>query len=84
MSNTDTNTLEILKELIGEVSNDPVNQIGLDTSFTDDLHLDSLAIVSLLVLIERTFDVRIPDNLSSQLSTVGHVVVYLEQAEKVV
>ena len=45
----------------------------------DDLGLDSMAVIELLYRIEETFDIQIPDQDLVGLTTVGHVVTYVEK-----
>jgi acyl carrier protein len=45
----------------------------------DDLGLDSMAVIELLYRIEETFDLQIPDQDLVGLTTVGHVVTYVEK-----
>jgi acyl carrier protein len=44
----------------------------------DDLGLDSMAVIELLYRIEEVFDFQIPDQDLARLTTVGHVVAYVE------
>lgn len=45
----------------------------------DDLGLDSMAVIELLYRIEEAFDFQIPDQDLIGLTTVGHVVSYVEK-----
>jgi acyl carrier protein len=45
----------------------------------DDLGLDSMAVIELLYRIEEAFDLQIPDQDLVGLTTVGHVVNYVEK-----
>jgi len=45
----------------------------------EDLGLDSMAVIELLYRIEETFDLQIPDQDLVGLTTVGHVVTYVEK-----
>ena len=45
----------------------------------DDLGLDSMAVIELLYRIEEAFDLQIPDQDLVGLTTVGHVVSYVEK-----
>ena len=45
----------------------------------DDLGLDSMAVIELLYRIEEAFDLQIPDQDLVGLTTVGHVVTYVEK-----
>jgi acyl carrier protein len=43
-----------------------------------DLGLDSLAMIELLFKIEETFDLEIPNDDLSKITTVGDVIAYVE------
>ena len=45
----------------------------------EDLGLDSMAVIELLYRIEEAFDLQIPDQDLVGLTTVGHVVTYVEK-----
>ncbi|MEC4889928.1 MAG: phosphopantetheine-binding protein [Nitrospira sp.] len=45
----------------------------------DDLGLDSMAVIELLYKIEETFDLQIPDQDLSAMTTVGSVAAYVEK-----
>jgi len=45
----------------------------------DDLGLDSMAVIELLYKIEEAFDLQIPDQDLSAMTTVGSVAAYVEQ-----
>ena len=44
----------------------------------DDLGLDSMAVIELLYKIEETFNIQIPDQDLTALTTVGSVATYVE------
>lgn len=47
------------------------SQITPSASFQDDLKADSLDTVDLIMEIEKTFDIEIPDEESANIKTVG-------------
>ncbi len=53
--------------------------ISLSHHLRNDLGLDSMAIIELLYKIEEVFDLQIPDSDLPALTTVGHVVAYVEK-----
>nr|NLI49975.1 acyl carrier protein [Propionibacterium sp.] len=67
-----------LAELVNDVAGVPVEDVQLDKSFTEDLDVDSLAMVEIIVGCEEKFGVSIPDEDSKQLKTVGDAVAYIE------
>ena len=68
-----------LAEIVNDVAGVPVEDVQLDKSFTDDLDVDSLAMVEIIVGCEEKFGVTIPDEESKNLKTVGDAVAYVEQ-----
>lgn len=50
-----------------------------EKSFTDDLGADSLAIVELVLALEETFGVKIPDAEVDKIKTVGDAVEYIKK-----
>jgi acyl carrier protein len=67
-----------LAELVNDVAGVPVEDVQLDKSFTEDLDVDSLAMVEIIVGCEEKFGVTIPDDDSKKLKTVGDAVAYIE------
>jgi acyl carrier protein len=58
-----------------------VDELGLDrgkinmsAKFEEDLEVDSLGVVELLMALEDTFGVSIPDEEAEAISTVGQAV----------
>ncbi|MER6916692.1 acyl carrier protein [Streptomyces sp. NPDC000594] len=70
--------LRTLAEILDEVAEIPAEQVTIDASFTDDLELDSLAVVSVFVLVQRRFGVDVPNEDADALTTVREAVEYLE------
>jgi len=53
------------------------DEIGDETRFKDDLNADSLHLVELLVELEDSYDIRIPDDEAAKMATVGSVVDFV-------
>ncbi len=51
--------------------------IGDGTRFKDDLNADSLHLVELLVELEDSYGIRIPDDEAAKMATVGAVVDFV-------
>ena len=47
------------------------------TRFKDDLNADSLHLVELLVELEDSYGIRIPDDEAARIETVGQLVDYV-------
>jgi len=63
-----------------------VNQFGVDeskitenSSFLDDLGLDSLDIIDLIMIFEEEFKIEIPDKEAEKIKTVGDMIRYLDK-----
>ena len=68
-----------IRTALGEyLKRDPVT-ILVTQHLRDDLGLDSMAVIELLYRIEEAFDLQIPDQDLVGLTTVGHVVTYVEK-----
>ncbi|HIF95245.1 MAG TPA: acyl carrier protein [Myxococcales bacterium] len=51
----------------------------LNASFIDDLGADSLDIVELVMTLEETFDIEIPDDDAEKMQTIADAVGYLKE-----
>jgi acyl carrier protein len=51
--------------------------IGPDTRFKEDLRADSLHLVELVVELEDSYGVRIPDDEAARIVTVGQAARYV-------
>jgi acyl carrier protein len=56
-----------------------VSKVQPQDDLKKDLGLDSLAMIELLFKIEETFDLEIPNDDLSQITTVGDVIAYVER-----
>ena len=74
--------LEKLREIIGEVLNIDPDTITADTTFVDDLGVDSLDFFQILIDLEETFDVRIAPEEAEEIVTVGDAVESLRRVTK--
>jgi len=71
--------LEKMKEIIAEQLGVSIGELGLDTSFKDDLDADSLDLFELIMALEDEYDIEIPAEESAKLKTLGDVVEYLKE-----
>lgn len=51
----------------------------LNASFIDDLGADSLDIVELVMTLEETFDIEIPDDDAEKMQTISDAILYLKE-----
>ncbi len=54
-------------------------EIVPEASFTDDLGVDSLTMVELVMAMEETFDIEIPDDEAEKIQTIGDAISYLKE-----
>ena len=54
-------------------------EIVAEASFIDDLGADSLDIVELVMTLEETFDIEIPDDDAEKMQTIADAVGYLKE-----
>jgi acyl carrier protein len=70
-----------LAELINDETGIATDSVALDKSFTDDLDIDSISMMTIVVNAEEKFDVKIPDEEVKNLQTVGDAVTYIVNAQ---
>jgi len=70
-----------LAELINDETGIAVDSVALDKSFTDDLDIDSISMMTIVVNAEEKFDVKIPDEEVKNLTTVGDAVNFIVNAQ---
>jgi len=68
-------------KLISDATKIDPSKITMETSFVDDLNLDSLDIVELMMKMEDDFGIEIPEEDAEGLKTVKDVVSYLEKKQ---
>ena len=67
-----------MQDLIAEQFAIDTDEIGMDSSFVDDLGADSVDLVELVMAMEEEFDVgEIDEEVLTGLKTVGDCVRYL-------
>jgi acyl carrier protein len=77
----DTEILGGLTEIIiAETGLDPA-EVQPERSFTKDLDIDSLSMMTIVVEAEERFGVRIPDSDVRDLTTVGDAVAYIRRVQ---
>lgn len=81
MAHTEQEILAGLVEIVSEESGLAADSITPEKSFTDDLDIDSLMMMTIVALAEEKFDVRIPDDEVKNLTTVGDAAAYIAGAQ---
>jgi acyl carrier protein len=64
-------------KLVSDATKVDAANIKAETSFVDDLNLDSLDMVELMMKMEDEFGVEIPEDDTENLKTIGDIVKYL-------
>ena len=72
-------TEERLRTLIVEQMGVDPDQVALEARFVDDLGMDSLDAVELIMAVEESFDLEIPDEDAMEIVTVRQAVEYIER-----
>ncbi|MBN6777848.1 acyl carrier protein [Pseudoclavibacter alba] len=70
-----------LAELVNEETGIAADTVTMEKSFTDDLDIDSISMMTIVVNAEEKFDVKIPDDEVQNLKTVGDAVSFIEKAQ---
>ena len=68
-----------IKSIIVEQLDADEAAVTMDANIQDDLGADSLDVVDLVMSIEESFDIEIPDEDVENIKTVGDVVKYIEE-----
>jgi len=77
MAFTNDEVLAGLAELITDETGISTDQVELGKSFTDDLDIDSISMMTIVVNAEEKFSVTIPDDEVKNLKTVGDAVTFI-------
>ena len=77
MALSEKEVLAGLAEIVAEETGVDAAEVVGDKSFTDDLDIDSLSMMTIVTLAEEKFDVRIPDEEVKNLVTVGDAVTFI-------
>ena len=80
MAFTKDEVLAGLADLVNDETGIATENVQLEKSFTDDLDIDSISMMTIVVNAEEKFDVKIPDDEVKNLKTVGDAVAYIERA----
>lgn len=77
MSMTTEDVLAGLAELVNEETGLAADAVQMDKSFSEDLDIDSISMMTIVVNAEDKFGVKIPDEEVKNLITVGDAVNYI-------
>ncbi len=80
MALSQAEVLSGLAELVNEETGISTGDVQLDKSFSDDLDIDSISMMTIVVNAEDKFGVKIPDEEVKNLITVGDAVNFIVSA----
>jgi acyl carrier protein len=70
-----------LAEIINEETGIDTDSVKMEKSFTNDLDIDSISMMTIVVNAEEKFGVKIPDEEVKNLLTVGDAVNFITSAQ---
>lgn len=82
MAFTNDEILAGLAELITDETGINASEVALEKSFTDDLDIDSISMMTIVVNAEEKFGVTIPDDEVKNLKTVGDAVSFIAAGQE--
>ncbi|GAA2918385.1 acyl carrier protein [Microbacterium keratanolyticum] len=77
MAFTNDEVLAGLAELVTDETGIDASEVALEKSFTDDLDIDSISMMTIVVNAEEKFGVTIPDDEVKNLKTVADAVNFI-------
>ena len=81
MALSQSEVLSGLAEIVNDETGIAAEAVQLDKSFTDDLDIDSISMMTIVVNAEDKFGVKIPDEEVKNLVTVGDAVNFISNAQ---
>ncbi len=70
-----------LAELVNDETGIATDAVQMDKSFTDDLDIDSISMMTIVVNAEDKFGVKIPDEEVKNLITVAEAANFITAAQ---
>jgi acyl carrier protein len=81
MALSQTEVLAGLAEIVNEETGIDTESVKMEKSFTDDLDIDSISMMTIVVNAEEKFSVKIPDENVKDLLTVADAVNFITAAQ---
>jgi acyl carrier protein len=69
-------------EIVSRVTKIPAERIGLDTHLKQELNVDSLQGLQILAVIEKRFDVSVPDDELDSYASIREIVSTVESGRR--
>lgn len=82
MAYSESEVLSGLAEIVNEETGLAAEAVEPAKSFTDDLDIDSISMMTIVVNAEKKFSVKIPDDDVKDLVTVQDAVSYIVKAQE--
>jgi acyl carrier protein len=79
MSEVDQKLISEISEMLSGLNKAGI-EISADTDFNADLNVDSVAVMDFVLMVEDKYDISIPINLLSEVSTVGQFAQVVAKA----
>jgi len=70
--------VEKVKKVIADQLSMEVEEVNLESTFTDDLGVDSLEIFEIVMSLEEEFEIEIPNEDIENIKTIGDIVNYVK------
>ena len=70
--------LETIKNIIGNYTETPMEEITLETNLLTDLGMQSIDFVDMICDFEEEFDYQVPERDFRKLTTVKSIIEYIE------
>lgn len=70
--------LDKMKDILVEQLECNPEDITMESLLVDDLGADSLDAIDIVMSVEDTFNVEVPDEIIEKIETVGDIVNYIE------
>src|SRR5690606_20792729 len=81
MAYTEQEVLAGLAEIVAEETGLPIDAVALEKSFTDDLDIDSLSMMTIVTHADATLRVPFPHDAVKNLTTDGDAVSFIPGAQ---
>jgi len=80
VANIDKNFLEAeIKKMISEIAEIEPEKITKDANFVEDLGMDSMMALEVLASLEKKYNIKIPEDNLTKITSLNNVVVLLMQ-----
>lgn len=70
--------VEKVKKVIADQLSMEVEEVNLESTFTDDLGVDSLEIFEIVMSLEEEFEIEIPNEDIENIKTIQDIVNYVK------